>query len=68
MLKCAFKTMYWFTPSSHVTSYIKTLKPPDIHHIIAPFWNNAHDLHSFLQETKVSKMLIGFLNVGSIKY
>lgn len=41
-----------------MASYIKPLKPADIHHIVTPFWNNAHDLHCFLEESEINKTAI----------
>lgn len=39
-----------------MASYIKPLKPADIHHIVTPFWNNAHDLHCFLEESEINNI------------
>lgn len=37
-----------------MSSYIKSLESSDIHHVVASFWYDAHDLNCFLQHVNIT--------------
>lgn len=49
-------------------SYIKSLKPADVHHIVTPFWHDAHDLNCFLQELQMTKGLVRLLHTFCLDF